>query len=226
MIRRSLAMVAAGVVLIAACGGSDAAAPPPTNDVRAEQCIVRLHGKGGDGTASTVDDGIATISPRGNAEGWGAWQWIYFPAAEYDDARALVATAIDAAGCESVVVNGFSNGAAFAAAMYCKGEAFDGRLIGVVIDDPVTDAGTNGCRPAVDVDAVMYWTGALDADAPPGTECDSIDWTCDGGVVLGIDEYAGRAGIEATESPFTAHEWFLEAPEPLAWLAIAGGSAP
>jgi pimeloyl-ACP methyl ester carboxylesterase len=225
MIRRSPASVvaisAAIAVSVGACGGSEAASPPPVNDVSAQQCIVRLHGKGGDGTDSVLDDGVAIIAPRGNAEGWGGWQWIYFPPAEYDEARDVVASAVDEAGCESVVVNGFSNGAAFTAAMYCRGESFDGRLIGVVIDDPVTDAVTQECSPTAGVDAVVYWTGALEFEAPAGTECDSIDWTCDGDVVFGIDEYAALAGIEVTASPFTSHEWYLDAPEPFEWLADA-----
>ena len=67
------------------------------------------------------------------------------PGAEYDAARAIVADAVEA--CGPIIIDGFSNGASFAAAMYCHGETFDGRLQRVVVDDPVTDHAVDGCTP-------------------------------------------------------------------------------
>jgi acetyl esterase/lipase len=118
-----------------------------------------------------------------------------------------------------VAVHGFSNGAAFAAALVCSGESLDQRLIGVVIDDPVTDAATVDCRPAEGVAIALYWTGALAEQAPIGTECSSIDWTCSGPVVRGIEATADDLDVEVMASPYTDHVMYVEAAEPREWLA-------
>ena len=103
---------------------------------------MRLHGKGGGGAETVVEDGVSVISPDGNAEGWGGRQWLYFPDGEYTAARKVVEDAT--AGCDQLIIHGFSNGAAFAAKLYCRGETFGGRLVRVVVDDPVVDAGVTG----------------------------------------------------------------------------------
>ena len=177
---------------------------------------MRLHGKGGSGAASfdeTDASGtdVVVIAPTGNADGWGARQWLYFPDDEYASARTIVDDAV--AGCEQVIVNGFSNGAAFAAALYCRGETFDERLVGVVIDDPVVDHAVDECSPDPDVDVTLYWTGALEAQSQPGTDCADADWTCDGGTTIGLDAYAAALGTAPLESPFSDHEWYTDAPE-------------
>ena len=115
------------------------------------------------------------------------------------------------------MVHGFSNGASMAAALYCSGDDLDGRLVGVVVDDPVTDSATIGCAPA-DVPVTLYWTAALDDTAPPGTDCASIDWTCAGDTVRGIDAYAADLGIAPTTSPFDDHRWYVDSPVPFSWL--------
>ena len=104
---------------------------------------MRLHGKGDNGAETTVTDGVTIVSPAGNAEGWGGRQWLYFPEPEYTAARDVVTKAVT--GCEQVIVDGFSNGAAFAAKLYCRGETFGGRLVRVVVDDPVVDGAVEGC---------------------------------------------------------------------------------
>jgi hypothetical protein len=185
-------------------------------------CIVSLHGKGGDGAPTSSIDGITLISPRGNDEGWGSRQWNYLDADGYADAASVVADSIDDAGCSVVAIHGFSNGGAFAAKLFCQGETFGDTLVGVVIDDPVADAATNNCDPGASVDAVLYWTGALEAAAPTGTNCDGIDWTCEGGVIVGIEAFAGAAGLDVAPSPFTDHRRFDDAPEPALWLDAAG----
>jgi len=211
------------IVAIAACGGEDADAPDSGDaqedaDVVAERCVVRLHGKGGQGAPATVDaGGIAILSPDGNGTGWGGRQWEYDTDAGVDAATAEITAAVDQAACERVVVHGFSNGASMAAALLCDGDDLDGRLAGVVIDDPVTDAATEGCAPAA-VPVTVYWTGALDATAPPGTRCDSIDWTCDGGVVRGIEAFTTDIGVDTTASPFDDHRWYVDTPLPIMWL--------
>lgn len=176
------------------------------------QCIVRLHGKGGNGRdASTDDNGFRSVRPTGNEDGWGGRQWIYFPDDRYREARDVVGTAIAAESCDAVVINGFSNGAAFAAAMFCNGESFGGVVRGYVIDDPVTDTATENCTPAADVRVVMYWTG--DIARTPGTNCSAIDWTCAGNTTVDVDTYASRMGASITPSPFSEHSWYWDAPE-------------
>lgn len=187
----------------------------PSDDVR---CIVRLHGKGGTGAAMSGTDGIIHVLPTGNADGWGGRQWIYFPDESYAEAREIVAEAAADEGCTMVVLNGFSNGAAFAAKLFCRGETFDGRLVGIVIDDPVPDNGVADCIPSADVAGALYWTGGLDPQAQPGADCAPIDWTCDGGTMIGIEAYAESLGLDIQPSPFAEHEWYLDAPEILAWL--------
>jgi hypothetical protein len=181
-------------------------------------CVVRLHGKGGNGEALRVDGGITELSPTGNAEGWGARQWVYDSDADYARARAIVADALDGATCSRAVVNGFSNGGSFAAALYCSGEQFDGRVVGYVIDDPVPDQAVLDCTPATEVKLALYWTGALDDVATPGTDCADLGWTCAAGSLLGIDGYAEELGTATLPSPHTEHQWHRDAPEVTLWL--------
>jgi hypothetical protein len=179
------------------------------------RCLVRLHGKGGGG-ADTFDDGdVSVIAPAGNAEGWGGRQWLYFPEEEYEAARSIVASAVGP--CEQIIVNGFSNGAAFAAKMFCRGETFEGRLRAVVVDDPVVDHGVEGCAPAPGVAVTLYWTGALQSTAQPGWDCAEGDWTCEGGSTIGIDAYAEALGTDVVDSPFDDHQWYTDAPELSEW---------
>jgi hypothetical protein len=203
----------------AALAGVSTTTTAPAGTAAGPRCEVRLHGKGGTGAATTTSGGITVVQPTGNASGWGNRQWLYFPDNRYAEARKIVADAIDKEGCAKVVVNGFSNGAAMAAKLYCRGETFDGRLVGVVIDDPVTDSVVNGCAPAPGVKAVLYWTGALEGDAVAGWQCSKADWTCEGGTTLGIRAYAAALGLPATPSSTTKHERNTRAPEPARWLA-------
>lgn len=217
------------LVALSACGAeSDAGTEPITTPdpnaatPGASACVVSLHGKGGDGTDSFVVDDIVYVAPRGNDEAWGAWQWDYTDAAENEaDAIEIVAESVDAAGCATVAIHGFSNGASFAARLYCSGETFDGRVVGIVIDDPVADTATAECAPDPSVEATLYWTGALASDAPAGTDCTEIDWTCLDDEVIGIDAFAAAADLAITTSPFTDHRRFDDAPDPLAWLTTA-----
>lgn len=212
----SLATALAVGVVVSSCGGSDESGAPETSSASSDApegtgCVILLHGKGMDGAATTESDGRQLIAPSGNAEAWGGREWRYFPENEFEEARAVVADAAD--GCDEVVLGGFSNGAAFAAKLYCRGEDLDGRLRTVVIDDPVTDAGVEGCEPDPSVAAALYWTGALEGDAPVGTDCAELDWTCEGGKVIGIEAYEEALGITAADSPLDEHAWYLDAPE-------------
>ncbi len=215
-------MTACGADPVATTGsspepGTDTAGSTGAPDSAA--CLVSLHGKGGDGVESFVVDEIVHVAPRGNDEAWGGWQWDYTDDAGDEAATALVVASIDAAGCSTVAIHGFSNGASFAAKLFCRGETFGERVAGIVIDDPVPDAATADCAPAPSVAATLYWTGALASDAPAGTNCESIDWTCDGEVIVGIDAFAASAGLAITPSPFEEHRPFDDAPDPATWLA-------
>ena len=206
---------------IALCGfvlsavGVGCAEDSDPSAVTTDRCLVRLHGKGGGGAETVVEDGASVISPDGNAEGWGGRQWLYFPDEEYTAARKVVEDAI--AGCGQVIIHGFSNGAAFAGKLYCRGETFGGRLVRVVVDDPVVDAAVNDCSPDPSVGVALYWTGALEAQAQPGWECAEADWTCEGGHTIGIDAYAEALVTQVKASPFDQHQSFLEAPELSDW---------
>jgi hypothetical protein len=227
-LRASCIVLLAGGLVVSCSSSTPSAAPSTTlvtsseagssEPVAAERCIVRLHGKGGDGAPTVVSDGVAVLSPAGNADGWGARQWIYFPDDRYAEARDVVVAAADGSGCRRVVIDGFSNGGAFAAALYCAGEDLGGRLAGVVVDDPVTDDAVVACAPAPGVAVALYWTTALAGQAPAGTSCDGIDWTCSGGTVIGIDAYASALGAEVQASPFTDHQPNFDAPELATWL--------
>jgi pimeloyl-ACP methyl ester carboxylesterase len=191
----------------------------PAAPATAVRCELRLHGKGGTGASTTTSNGVKVVQPTGNGAGWGGRQWLYFPENRYVEARKVVADAIAREGCERVVLNGFSNGGAFAAKLYCRGENFDGRLVGAMIDDPVTDNAVNGCAPAAGVRSVLYWTGALEGDAVAGWQCSKGDWTCEGGTTLGIRAYSAALGVSATASPNSGHDRNTRAPEPARWLA-------
>jgi hypothetical protein len=221
------AVVAAGLLVGAvgtACGGDDdsgggatTAAPtgPTVTAPAGGRCVVRLHGKGGSGGPTTTAGDVTTIAPTGNADGWGARQWLYFPAAEYDAAVKIVRDAV--AGCGPIIVDGFSNGASFAAAMYCHGESFDGRLVRVIIDDPVTDHPVVVGSRAPDVAVTLYDTGALEAQAPAGRECADGDWACEGGETLGIEAWATALGVPRQQSPHTDHQPYADPPELSDW---------
>lgn len=100
----------------------------------------------------------------------------------------------------------------------CTGETLSGTLVGVVIDDPVTDSGVAECAPSASAVAALYWTRALESVAPAGADCSAIDWTCEGGTSIGIDAYAAWLGIEPQPSIFTDHQPYWVVPEIEEWL--------
>jgi hypothetical protein len=216
--RGALVALVASTTFIACATGSDGSAGRTATQggpATTERCLLRLHGKGGGGTETVVEGDTSVISPDGNSNGWGGRQWLYFPDDEYQTARDVVDAA--SAGCAEVIINGFSNGAAFAAKLYCQGETLDGRLIRLVLDDPVVDAAVQDCDPDPSVGLVLYWTGALDEQAQPGWDCGEADWTCEGGRTVGIDAYAEALRTRPQASPYQDHEWFLDAPELEEW---------
>jgi pimeloyl-ACP methyl ester carboxylesterase len=190
---------------------------PITTVPQGQRCLVRLHGKGGGGADTYTAGGVKVLTPGGNADGWSGRQWLYFPNGRYNEVRKIVRDAIDDEDCGAVIVNGFSNGAALAAKFYCRGETFDGRVVGYVVDDPVVDEAVEGCQPANGVDVTLYWTGFLASTAYPGWNCAEQDWTCEGGHTIGIDAYASEMGTAAKQSKYSDHRWYQDAPELNAW---------
>jgi len=224
----ALVVMAAGTTQLG-CGVDDAStndgelsaqsAPTAGAPTWPSNCVVRLHGKGGSGEPLRVVDGMTEVSPSGNADGWGARQWLYASSGEYAAARALVTVALDDAGCSRAVVNGFSNGGSFAAALYCSGERFDDRVIGYIVDDPVPDEAVIDCTAPLDVGLALYWTGALESMATPGASCGALDWTCSGDSLIGVVQYADELGTTIKPSPYSEHEWHRDAPESAVWLS-------
>jgi hypothetical protein len=178
---------------------------------------VLLHGKGGTAQPGRVTEGTTFIQPGGNADGWGGRQWLYFPEARYQEVRAIVQSAIDGAGCGPVIVQGFSNGAAAAAKLYCRGERFGQHVIGYIADDPVPDHGVDTCKPAAGVRIRVYRTGAL-AGATDGWSCAEQDWTCEGGSTIGIERYGQALATQVQRSIHTTHAEYAAPPEQTAWF--------
>lgn len=219
-----LCLIASAVVAAASgCGGSESSTSGEVpDDFDSERCVVRIHGRSDTGAPPVQRDGYAVLSPDSNERmDGGGGVWIYDTEDSAVAARAAVVEAVDRAGCEDVVLHGFSNGAAFLASLVCDGEDLDGRLRGAVIDDPVTDDSSPDCAPAAGVDVVVYWTGAIEGDRP-GASCTELGWTCAGtDELVGIEEFADRLGTTPTDSPNTEHVANWDTTASLEWLGVA-----
>lgn len=199
--------------------------PPPTTAPEpvepaaptGKKCVVFLHGKGAGAVGSSSEGDVTVVRPGGNADGWGGKQWLYFPDSRYQQVRTTVQGAIDGAGCGRVIVKGFSNGAAAAAKLYCRGERFGGKVVGYLVDDPVPDHGVIGCKPATGMKVRLYWTGGL-SGAVDGWSCTKDDWTCEGGSTIGIEKYGRALGTEVKQSIHAQHAEYSSPPEIGAWL--------
>lgn len=217
------AVLAAAVPLVSSCGssGADDADTTTSAPVVADRCVLWLHGRSERGAATEVIDGVAHVRPDGNAEAGAGRQWLYAEPSDLEAATTIVREAVDAASCQDVAVHGFSNGGAFAAKLYCSGDDLDGRLRGVVIDDPVTDGSAAGCDPHEEVAGALYWTTALESSGPAGSDCAEIGWTCEGSVVIGVDAYSEALGLPVKPSIHTNHVVYADPPEIAEWLAAA-----
>ncbi len=212
-------------LMASACGQGTArpaaiAAVPLLPPGAAKKCVVLLHGKSGGAQPSSVTADIEYLRPGGNGTGWGGREWRYFPEASYAQVRDSLDAALDAAGCGHAIVQGFSNGGAAAAKLYCRAEDFGGRVIGYIVDDPVPDEAVLGCKPRAGMHLRLYWTGGLDA-ATDGWSCAAQDWTCEGGRTIGIARYARELGTEAAQSVHTTHAEYASPPEVTAWFGPA-----
>ena len=196
---KRLILVTVIAIAAAACGGTDGDDGSAfVAEQTADDCLLRLHGKGGDGATPRVEGDLAVIQPRGNDQAWNGHQWDYRTDDGYADARAIVLNVLNQTQCQRVVIHGFSNGAAMTAALYCDPSFHGGPVVGYIVDDPVTDDVPVGCTPDPAAEVVLYWTDALPRLAAPGTACDSVDWTCLGDTVRTIDDYAADLGVEPT----------------------------
>jgi pimeloyl-ACP methyl ester carboxylesterase len=218
-------MLFATGVMTSACGqqtaGSTAIPPAPLLPPGvAKKCVLLLHGKGGIAQPSSVIADIEYLRPGGNGSGWGGREWRYFPAEGYAQVRASLENALTTAGCGRAIVQGFSNGGAAAAKLYCRAEDFSGRVIGYIIDDPVPDEAVLGCKPRAGMHLQLYWTGGL-AVATDGWSCAAQDWTCEGGRTIGIARYARELGTSAAQSIHATHAEYTSPPEVAAWLGSA-----
>ncbi len=205
------------------CGPTAAAAlPQPPSDPAS--CVLHLHGKSGTGAATARFAGLRHVCPAGNAEGWGGRQWLYFPEPRYREMRDALRAAIAKSRCDRVIVHGFSNGAAAAAKLYCRGESFQHKVVGYVLEDPVPDHGVDACRPDPALKLRLYWTGALQQPVP-GWRCAERDWTCEGDQTIGIAAYARALGTVAVPSIHRTHRPQESPPEYGLWLAPAAGAS-
>jgi pimeloyl-ACP methyl ester carboxylesterase len=212
-------------LMASACGqqAADEVAGPPDPILppgATKKCVMLLHGKSGNGQPSTVTAGIEYLRPSGNGTGWGGREWRYFPEEGYAQVRATLQATLDSAGCGQVIVQGFSNGGAAAAKLYCRGEDFSGRVIGYIVDDPVPDEAVLGCRPRAGMQVKLYWTGGL-SNAVDGWSCVDGDWTCEGGRTIGIARYAQALGTEVATSIHATHAEYASPPEIAAWFTPA-----
>lgn len=215
-IRRMTVTAALIGALVTGCSASETA-EYEVEPLGVSSCVLYVHGRSDSGTDPTVDGDRGVLAPNGNVRYGDGFGWVYGSEADYADARLIVGATIEESACTTVAVSGFSNGAAFVAKLYCRGETFGGRVTGYVVDDPVPDTAVEDCDPDASAQVALYWTGALEADAEPGTRCDSLGWTCDGERLLGIQDYADALDTEVLVSPFDEHRWFRSAPELDRW---------
>lgn len=175
-----------------------------------EGCVVFIHGAGWSGAPYTEDWGDKTfIWPySGNDEFPHFWLYDgpYLTYGDddtaYDAAVANIRTSIDANNCGPVMITGASNGGAFLAKMYCRGEDFGGRLWAVHVDDPVPDAGVLNCTPSPTVIRTMFTHSTQlveEAAALPGGICSATtsmygSWYCEDDRALTLAEYEAAIG--------------------------------
>src|SRR5688572_26515148 len=114
-----------------------ASSPGPSG----KKCVVSLHGKGGDGGAPWQNGDVTWLFPTGNGDGggWGPHHWEYATTTMYNQALSIINGQITPQNCGQITLIGFSNGAAMAAKVYCQGQNFSNKLVGVIVDDPVPD---------------------------------------------------------------------------------------
>ena len=189
-----------GVVALAlvACGDGDGV----ERSVTAERCRVDLHGKGDQGADPALVDGVAVLRPDGNGDGWGGREWRYDDpddrAAAIDIVRRIGRRAPAATGSRSTA----SRTAPRSRRRWCaRARRSTAGSSGWSSTTPSPTPPRSPAAPTRRCELALYWTGALDDVAPPGTDCATVDWTCAGGTVRGIDVFAADLGVERHPQP-------------------------
>ncbi len=141
---------------------------------------------------------------------------------DYVEHRNSVSAFLDDRGCGPTMVVGGSNGGAFAAKLYCRGEDFGGRVWGYFFKDPVWDHGVLGCTPSSNISHKLavhsVWLKRLAEGTAPGYRCDQIsevnvrdqfpgengDWYCEDNLTLSEAAWEGATGVSSVLAG-TAH---------------------
>jgi pimeloyl-ACP methyl ester carboxylesterase len=178
----------------------------PATGPSGKKCVVSLHGKGGDGGAPWQNGDETWLFPTGNGDGggWGPHHWEYATSTTYNQALSIINSALSPHSCGQITVIGFSNGAAMAAKIYCQGQNFSNRLVGVIVDDPVPDQVVDNCAPASDIGLRLVQSNDMNLWIGGGGFCPG-GWTCQGNT-YSRSEYASRIGasnphISGSHSP-------------------------
>lgn len=176
-----------------ASGGQSIRVNSPSGGPSGKKCAVWLHGKGGSGGSPSVDGDVTWLSPTGNGDGggWGPAHWEYATSTTFNQAISIINTEIAPQACGQIAIVGFSNGAAMAAKIFCQGQNFSGRLVGVLVDDPVPDQVVDNCAASSGVGVRLIMSDELgwitDGMACPG------GWTCQG-TLYGRQTYQAKLG--------------------------------
>lgn len=161
-----------------------------------KKCVVSLHGKGGDGGAPWQNGDTTWLFPTGNGDGggWGPHHWEYATSTTYNQALVIITNELTPHGCGQISLIGFSNGAAMAAKVFCQGQNFTNRLVGVIVDDPVPDQVVDNCAAASGVDVRLIMSNDM-GWITDGTPCPG-GWTCQG-TLYGRATYQTKLGAPA-----------------------------
>lgn len=179
-----------------------------------KRCGVFLHGATGTGQATMHGD-PTYIFPTGNAYMSPGRMWLYTTETTYQQALTSIKNSIPS-DCTKIILHGFSNGAAMAAKVYCKGETFNNRLIGVIIDDPVMDHGTDNCARPAGVQVAAYYTDAILYG--PNYNCVANGYTnCEGGELIGKAAFQSNVGVTLQRSPHNTHTLWQYPPPYSQW---------
>lgn len=184
--------------------------------IEGTRCILYLVGAGswaGIGSQNWSEGVLLTSPDKPASENRNFWKYdgphnfAYDPGSQSDNQayEALVdyiRSYLDNEGCGPTVVAGGSNGAAFAAKMYCRGEDFGRRVWGYHIDDPVMDNGVLGCSPSTNVTKVMFLHSQElrdDAANMPNFRCGQGQWQwyCEDDTTMPLNVYEGHVGQQS-----------------------------
>lgn len=153
----------------------------------------------------------------------------------YTDLVQHVRTFINSKNCGPTLVRGASNGAAFAAKLYCRGETFENRVWGFFIDDPVMDEGVLNCAPSPNFTKVQFiHSRQLVGDAAatsPNFRCTNVvgQWYCENDKTMTLSQYQNRIG---RTSVLHREYHYVDGPNPgyapqfdwYSWTGMKGGT--